>query len=182
MRTVAICIPTYNDWDRLDILLKSIENELVSNLVYKWTIAVIDNSSNTSKPSTLKYEFVNWLSCTKPGSYAARNKALSKIESDFFFFTDSDCQIGQGTLRSIEETISSKSSIELVAGRVEIFPVNSQSPTIFEALDMIVGLNQKENVKKGSAVTANLLIAREVFDVVGLFDETKFSGGDAEFV
>jgi len=50
-----------------------------------------------------------------------------------------------------------------------------------EVFDVIMILPQEHYVRRGYAVTANLFVPAAAFDEIGLFDEQRFSGGDAEF-
>jgi hypothetical protein len=60
-------------------------------------------------------------------------------------------------------------------------PRDWSNMTRSEVFDVIMGLPQERYVSRGYAVTANLFVPAEAFNEVGLFDEKRFSGGDAEF-
>jgi len=67
----------------------------------------------------------------------------------------------------------------MAAGGVEI--VTDDPPSIWEACDRYMFRNQERCVQEGFGVTANLLVRREVFEDVDLFEERLVSSGDYEF-
>lgn len=167
---VTIIIPVFNDWDRLLKVLP-----FYSSLTGV-EVVIVDNGSEWVPE--VSYSNVKVLICEKPGSYSARNYALRQAESDLYVFTDSDCIPSEGWMTSLLDMYVTSNG--LVAGRVEMFPAVSDRPGLVESYDIVLGLPQERYVSKGYAVTANLLVPSRVFSLLGLFDEARMSGGDAE--
>ncbi|MFP3473177.1 hypothetical protein R0J90_24255, partial [Micrococcus sp. SIMBA_144] len=64
---------------------------------------------------------------------------------------------------------------------VSVENIESHKSNLIEDYDKIVGLPQAWYAKNGWAVTANLAIERWAMQLVGGFNEERFSGGDNEF-
>jgi GT2 family glycosyltransferase len=73
--------------------------------------------------------------------------------------------------------VSDKKTI--LAGNIIV--KSTDTPSLAELYDVSLGFPQERYVKKGYAVTANLAIPKVIFDNIGIFDSTRFSGGDADF-
>ena len=178
---VSIIIPVYNDTARLKTCLMSLEKQTYSQDLYE--VIVVDNNSeedikkivNQFKQARIAYE-------NSQGSYAARNQGISVAKGNIFGFTDSDCIPNTDWIEKGVEKLLQVPNCGLVAGEVQIFFKNPEKPTIFEIYDRMNFLRQKyyiENYKFGA--TANIFTFKNVFEVVGLFNNELKSGGDSEW-
>ena len=178
---VSIIIPVYNDTARLKTCLMSLEKQTYSQDLYE--VIVVDNNSeedikkivNQFKQARIAYE-------NSQGSYAARNQGISVAKGNIFGFTDSDCIPNTDWIEKGVEKLLKIPNCGLVAGEVQIFFKNPEKPTIFEIYDRMNFLRQKyyiENYKFGA--TANIFTFKNVFEVVGLFNNELKSGGDSEW-
>jgi GT2 family glycosyltransferase len=114
-----------------------------------------------------------------PGSYAARNAGLAVARASVLAFTDADCTPEPDWLAAGLAALQSTDA-DLVGGGIRAHV--SPQPSLWERYDRAVYLRQEDVVVHGGwAVTANLFVRRVVFDAVGGFDATLFSGGDREF-
>ena len=173
----CVIIPVFNDWYR-------IENNIALFLDMKaryrddLDVVFVDNGSDSIPAVSEEFEVDI---CTKPGSYSARNFALKKRldRYDYFIFTDADCKPSDQWISDIYREVE-QSKQDLLAGAVIMYSESSRH-TLVESYDLILGIPQARYVRNGYAVTANLTVARTVFSTVGVFDDTRFSGGDAEF-
>jgi GT2 family glycosyltransferase len=110
-------------------------------------------------------------------SYAARNRAAAAATSAILAFCDSDCVPEPSWL---EEGLAALEKADVVAGEVRF--VAPSEPTVWSLLTIDMFLDQERNVLLSRAVTANLLVRRELFDELEGFDSTLPSGGDYDFV
>jgi GT2 family glycosyltransferase len=176
---VSIIIPTYKDWDRLQLCLDALNNQSVSKDIFE--IIVVNNEPNISTPNHLVIpENCSIVEEIEPGSYAARNKALSIAKGDIIGFTDSDCIPDMNWISNALMIFDSSKNIDRIAGEVVIFRELNSSWLAWK-FESITAFNQKYNVANGVSITANLFVKRKIFDDVGLFDDKLFSGGDIEW-
>ena len=178
-----IIIPVYNDQAGLDQLLHSISNQTMS--LSQIQVIVIDNNSNTPIRLPCTPFRCHLINCITPGSYAARNKALSFIKSNLVAFTDADCVLKEdwmekGVSNFLSKSNQMKRSI-IMAGEVEIVP-SCSPPNLADLTDIYFGMTQKKFVQGGKyGITANLWVRSD--DIVELngFNSTLKSGGDRDF-
>lgn len=177
VKKICVIIPVYNDWD---FILRNITvfDHMISEYGSLFDLYFVDNGSDHIP--MLDDKKYNIFFCKKPGSYSARNFALKKLLSkyEYFVFTDADCSPEKDWISNINKYVN-QNDIDLFAGDINIFAA-SEKPNLIEAFDLVLGLPQERYVKRGYAVTANLTVSKKVFLEVGLFDESRFSGGDAD--
>ncbi|MDF4431393.1 glycosyltransferase [Vibrio parahaemolyticus] len=113
----------------------------------------------------------------KGSPYSARNLGIKHAQGDVIAFMDGypdTCWISNSI------SVMNEENLDIVAGKV-VLPTTSTS-TIYELYDSIFSLDIEYMVEKYScAPTANLLVKRDVFSEVGLFDDNIRSGGDVLF-
>lgn len=171
---IAVIVPVYRQWGLIPNLITTFKKITLSDCRIEFIL--VDNEPGTDK----NVSEINLVECQKPGSYAARNAGIRNSSADLFLFTDADCIPSAEWLESIRLAYKQSDKKSLLAGNV-IIRSNNTHPTIAELYDIAAGLPQERYVSKGYAVTANLAIPKIVFDEIGLFDDSRFSGGDAEF-
>jgi glycosyltransferase involved in cell wall biosynthesis len=176
---VSVIMPVYNDYRRLELCLAALSEQSYKGEV---EIIVADNNSSDFDDSVIaKYPNVTKIIESKPGSYAARNKALPLINGQLVAFTDSDCIPSVDWLKNGVSLMQSQQA-SLIAGNVEIFFENpSDKPNWVEIFESILAFPQKENAALGRSVTANLLITKDALTKAGDFEEDTFSGADYQF-
>lgn len=175
---VSVIIPTYKDWDRLNICLDSLVTQTLA--IDRFEVIVVNNDPNDSyKLENRPINFHLIVEAT-PGSYAARNAGLRIAKGNFIAFTDSDCIPQQDWLSSAIRYLEQYPEIDRVSGAVLISPVTENSEYI-NTFEKLFAFPQKAYAKEGLAVTANLISRSAVFDAVGPFDDNFLSGGDHEW-
>ncbi len=176
---LSIIIPTYRDNDRLETCLAAIEGQIQGRQV---EVLVVDNFGDASVADIVsRYPHAKYLVETAPGSYAARNAALKLATGGAVAFTDSDCIPAGGWVPRIIHALE-RSTADIIAGRVDVFPTDPKSPNGWEISDMIFGFPIKQRIYGGGGgVTANLVVRSNAFVRVGLFKAEMLSGGDGEW-
>lgn len=144
-------------------------------------IIVNNDPDHLPDASHIRSPQFRYITESKPGSYAARNAGINAARGSILVFTDSDCIPSAGWLDGMWKAFEDDSEVSLVAGAIEIFEGENGNPNIVEMYELCMGLPQRRYVRNGSAATANLAVRKEVFDLVGLFDDARLSGGDMEF-
>jgi glycosyltransferase involved in cell wall biosynthesis len=176
---ITIIVPIYQHWGVAYSLIDALNKQTLDKNV--WELLIVDNGSDQVPNSSKLPNFVNLYLCSQPGSYSARNMGLSKANGELLIFTDADCRPASDWLETIWNTHKQLKEPALIAGAVKVVKFESDTPNKVETYDIALGLPQALYVKNGYAVTANLAVPRSIFDDVGDFDSTRFSGGDAEF-
>jgi glycosyltransferase involved in cell wall biosynthesis len=180
---ITVVIPIFNDWDGIPRLLECLENQCLDG--YSKEVLLIDNGSVSLLREMHIPLWASVLVCETPGSYAARNMGVQNAQGRLIAFTDADCLPHPNWLKNgmeaYENACSTKGRRCLIAGGISIEPGSCSDMTSSEVFDVIMGLPQERYVRHGYAVTANLFIPSIAFEEVGLFDQNRFSGGDAEF-
>ena len=90
MTAVEIIIPVFNDQNRLNCLLKLLAQQTLNPNLF--TVTIVDNGSKYPIviPGGLPFS-CKLISCSQPGSYAARNAAWPAVQAPWIAFTDADC-------------------------------------------------------------------------------------------
>lgn len=171
---VSVIVPVYETWHLIPSLVECLQRQTIRPDQFE--VILVDNGSSSLNLNSVPSDY-RLLRCEKPGSYSARNKGAAESRGAILAFTDSDCLPEPDWLRNLIMEISDS---ELRAGAVEIV-TSGPKPSLIEQYDQIKGIPQALYVSRGYAATANLAIPAELFRSLGGFDESRYSGGDAEF-
>ena len=183
---VSIVLPFYANIKSLEKCLRALSvQKFRSPLAYE--VLVVDNSQRGHDaklvPALGRALPLKVFHEARPGSYAARNRALREARGEFLLFTDADCV---PTATWIEECVTQleryvDSEGVYLAGRVKF--IKPTHPTSLAArYDQYFHLKQKYFASVlGFAATANMAIRKTHFDRVGAFDESFLSGGDQDW-
>jgi glycosyltransferase involved in cell wall biosynthesis len=175
---ISVVVPVYQHWNLVDKLLEGLAKQTLP--ADQWELLIVDNGSEWVPDAADLPAFARLLHCDKPGSYAARNLALSQARGELVAFTDADCRPTPDWLKNLWQAYTESDRRSLIAGGIEVARLEEGRHTLIELYDMALGLSQANYAKEGYAATANLAIPRAVFAAVGHFDDSRFSGGDTE--
>ncbi|MFV0244969.1 MAG: glycosyltransferase family 2 protein [Qingshengfaniella sp.] len=173
---VSVIIPVYQHWQHIPALLARLAAQTLPT--GEMEILIVDNGSPMERPDLALPGNARVLTCSAPGSYAARNLGAAAARGRLLAFTDADCLPDFGWLAAMVAAADRLPQC-LLAGPVRI--VTSDSANSYEIYDCIRGIPQERYVRLGYAASANLVVPRPVFDAVSGFDTGRFSGGDADF-
>lgn len=179
---VSVIIPVFNDSKRLEICLKTLQEQTYPQSLYE--VIVVDNGSQENIPAVVA-QFSQAITTheSRQGSYAARNKGISLAKGEIIAFTDSDCVPAVNWIENGVKSLQSIPNCGLVAGRIDLFFKDADNPTpveLYESLEMSFP-QQRSLEKQNYGVTANLFTFKTVIDDVGLFDHTLKSCGDRQW-
>lgn len=177
---VSVIIPTYYDWKRLQLCLDALAKQTYPQ--EKFEILVVNNDPEDKTPDTLDIpKNCILLEEPKPGSYAARNKALTAAKGEIYAFTDSDCQPQNDWIEVSVNFLQENSYYDRIGGNIQLFSKNKK-PNWYEIYEFVFAFPQKEFiVENGMAATGNMISRKKVFDDTGWFNHQLMSGGDGEW-
>lgn len=176
--TVSVIVPVYDDQAGLDATLDSLSRQSYPPQLFE--IIVVDNGSReritVKNPPPAQTTIAR---CDKPGSYAARNRGVEASRGKILAFIDADC-IADPDWLTAGVTAAIRHN-RPVGGEVRLFS-RALRPNLVERYQLATGFYQKQNIEKQRfSATANLIVLRRIFEVVGTFDEILLSGGDREW-
>ncbi len=164
---VRIIIPTYNRYNVLNNLLKDLENQVFS----EFRITIIDQSDKFNQDFYKNFNInIDLVRQAVPGLWKARNNAIKNTTEEVIALLDDDSRINDdwlikhlNCLKYFNSEISAGVSLSKLGAKI---PFNYKFYRISDQID-----------------TGNVVLNRNIFKKLGLFDE-QFEGmrmGDAEF-
>lgn len=175
---VTVILPAYHDWAGVKACLDGLGRQRL--LAERFEVLLVNNAPDDAVPLGLRLpDNSRLLTEAKSGSYAARNCGVAEARGEVLAFLDADCSPDPAWLESAL-TCMEMHGADLVAGHIQL-TYQSSKLTPAECYEQAFAFRQAQNVERGAAVTANLIVRREVFDAVGVFNEQMMSGGDFEF-
>lgn len=177
---VSVILPTYHDWERLSSCLNALTQQTYPK--ERFEILVINNDPKDQAPlSFIIPDNCILLEEFKPGSYAARNKALLVAKGEIYAFTDSDCQPETDWLEVAVRFFSRNPEVDRIGGKILLYPKNLKK-NLAESYSMDFELQQEKIVgSTNAAMTANMITRSYVFEKVGFFNDKLLSLGDMEW-
>lgn len=176
MVEVSVIIPSYKDDERLNKCIRAIDNQTYPKDNFE--VIIVNNAPSQDIEITVSHSLNLSIFLEKtPGSYAARNLGAANAKGDILAFTDSDCIPESSWLMNAVEMFSD-GTISLLGGKIQVYKEKKGQTAAF-IYEKKLAFNQKENVKRGISVTANLFMRNSVFHSLSGFRE-GISGGDAE--
>ncbi len=177
--TVSVIIPVHNCATNLEETLT-----ILSQQDYKGEIEIIvvdNNSKDSSDQIAKKFSNVILTYQTDIQSAAAtRNKGIALAKGDIIAFIDGDCIPEPDWLRQGIQCMENTGS-DRVGGKIIIRPLFPYS-SIYSLIEALFCYNQECAIKEvGACMTPNLIIKRQVFDRIGLFNQDYFEMEDMEF-
>lgn len=180
---ISVIIPVYNDPSGLKDTLDSLVEQNFPKDSFE--IIVADNGSTDNTLSVFESFIDRYPKLIKivqekniQSSYAARNKGIKEATASVIAFIDSDMTVEKDWLKKISETLREHSTDCLVCNLQVINVGNS----IFALYDKIVAFPIEKYVKKSHFTPVGcLVIYKDIFNKIGLFDPNLISGGDHEF-
>jgi glycosyltransferase involved in cell wall biosynthesis len=177
---VSIIIPVYNDPNGIRTTLNSL-SELDTEYL---NVIVVDNGS-TDDTGELVEEFsqsTKYVECLSEseiqGSYAARNKGVVNSRWKVLAFIDAGESVKSSWLKTALEAMQDQDA-DYLGCNVEL---TLSKDTHVGRYNAHTGFPVKQYLdEQNYAPTCALLVKREVFEDVGLFDARLISGGDREF-
>jgi GT2 family glycosyltransferase len=179
---VAVVVPVYNDPEGVVSTLRSLDAPHGSIAP---TVTVVDNGSTDDTARAVEsfdptHVDVELRSETAvQSSYAARNAGIEHADADVLAFVDADVTVADDYLERAFTHLHDN-DLDYVGCRVDL-SIEGES-TLAARYNAHTGFPIRQYVERHRyAPTCSLVVRREVFEDVGLFDPRLLSGGDVEF-
>lgn len=181
VKKISIVIPLYNSQDIIERVLNSLKNQTRLDLV-KEIIIINDGSKDNSEEVVLQYAKQNEnlpirvITKENGGVSTARNRGIAEATGEWVALEDSDDIWHPRKLELQWEYISKYPDIYAIGGNRDGELVKF-GKKIDEGL---YRMNCLDYLIKNWPHTSTLLIKKEVFDEVGVFDETMTHAEDGD--
>lgn len=177
---ISTIIPTKGNYVALR---QTIENLLRASSSNNLEILVI-NDGGKQKVSNYchqlkKQGFAIWEIANSEvvGSYAARNRGIKKAKGEWLLFADDGLKIPSNWKEAFSQNLS---EVDFIC--CNILVLKKPKETLAEKYHRTKGFQAKQKFEhQGFGLVGFLLVHRDVFNKVGVFDERLYSGGDLEF-
>ncbi|OJA07272.1 glycosyltransferase family 2 protein [Halomonas sp. QHL1] len=175
---VSVIVPTYRDWHALRSCLDALRDQTLPTQEVE--ILVVENAGESQPHDLTLPGNARLLHESAPGSYAARNRGIAEARGAVIAFLDADCLPAVDWLQAGVECLQGQPDTTMVGGNIELTYAAPQL-TPAECFEKAFAFRQAQNAADGVAVTANLIVHRQVVEAVGVFDDNLMSGGDFEW-
>ncbi|MCB1370839.1 MAG: glycosyltransferase [Rhodobacteraceae bacterium] len=162
---LAVIVPHYNDLARLSACLDALAPELAA-AGPRVEAVVVDNASPVDLgPLAARHPRIRFVTETRKGAAAARNRGVHETVAPLLAFLDCDCVPAPDWLAVAMRLAG---SADVIGGRIDTFDETPGPRSGAEAFETVFAFHQKDYIeRKGFSVTANLLTSRAVFEDVG---------------
>ena len=176
---ISIIVPVYNDREGLKRCMDALSSQTIDPQQFE--VIVVDNGSECSPEAIVgNYAFAKLFVENTPGSYAARNKGVSKAKGEYLAFLDADCIPENDWLEQGIKELKRSAPNTIIGGDVKL--IQSRMPGTVELYQCLVGFQQKEHIQQRKFTsTADLFIRHTGYFEIGPFEERLLSGGDANW-
>ncbi|MDA2931700.1 glycosyltransferase [Nitrospinae bacterium AH-259-F20] len=143
-------------------------------------ILVVDNGSTDRTAEIVKSFPVRYIREERRGASSARNKGIEAGKGEILAFTDADCIVSRGWLWELVRAFDEE-GVGGVAGEIVAYPPKTPAEWYAARVRHLSPRKYLSRPLLPFAVFANLAFRRDVFDKIGLLDETILEGEATDF-
>lgn len=162
---ISVIIPVKNGAKYLDKAIMEIKNQKLNTEI----IVIDDASADNSSEIAQKYGCTIIKNKISQGPVIAKNQALKIANGTYIMFHDADDFMNEGVLNQMLSVLDATSDISAVMCKVKDF-ISEDLPS--EEKNKI----QIKNEPYYGLFTGAILMRKEVFDIIGSFDENITAG------
>ena len=175
---VSVVVPAFNAEATLERALAAIVAQDYPPGGYE--IIAVDNGSldRTAAVAARFAPRVRTIYEARRGASAARNAGIRAARHPYLAFTDADCIPARSWLRELVVAATGPGAADFVGGRIVAHAPRSAVETFSESI-----MDQERAIRfyrPPSVVTANMIVRRDLFERIGLFDESLLRGQDVD--
>ena len=163
---LSVVIPA---WRAEKYIAQAIGSVREQNWPGELEIIVCDDGSDDATAQIARDLGVTVLEKAQGGAASARNEGLRAATGDFVLLLDADDRLTPGALAALFEPMAGRAELMAVFGRAEDFLSEELTPEQKAALKPRTG-------SYGGVLPGCCLMRKEVFEQIGLFDESLKSG------
>jgi GT2 family glycosyltransferase len=166
---VSVIIPHLNTPDLLAGCVASVLGQSLDHGAAE--VIVVDNGSRLPLDAVrAAAPSVRFLDEPAPGPGLARNHGVAAAGAPILAFIDADCTAAKGWLQAAVDAVEADPAKAVVGGDIRISLARPPRMTGIEAYECVFGFRQKMYIEhKHFSATANMAMARRVFEAVGPF-------------
>lgn len=170
---ISCIVPVYNGGKYLAEALESVFAQTYSPL----EIIVVDDGSidNTGEIIAAFAGWIKYFRQQNAGPAAARNRGIQMANGSFFAFLDADDRWHPEKLSRQMAMFRENANLEICLTHIQNFP----SPELKQSVEMMKNDRQWQPFPGNMCQT--LLVKKEVFETVGLFDPALITGEDIDW-
>jgi len=168
----SVVIPAFNEEKYIDACIDALLDQTIQDSEYE--IIIVNNDSNDRTEEIAKSRNVNVIMSRATTVGGVRNHGAKHAKGKFLAFSDADCLIPKDWLENAKEAIRNFSPTRAIGGPCKI-PKNS---TWVQKCWVLTSENEMQ-VNRNLA-GSRLIIARELFDEIGGFNEEINAGEDTD--
>lgn len=173
---ISVIVPVLNEESHIKKCIDSLVNQEFLN----YEIIIIDNGSKDNTMNLIKkYENVILLSENRKGSYIARNRGINLAKGEIIAFTDADCIVHKNWLKELYKGFSNV-NIGCVVGSIVPYQGKNIVEIYSRNKDILSQKTTLDTKFLPYGQTANVAFKKDVFNIIGMFDEIQIYGGDAD--
>lgn len=183
---ISVVVPTYNRGHWVGGAIRSLFKQRTRN-AFQFEVIVVDNASKDNTQAEVESAFdeaqvpTHYIYSEKPGDAPTRNAGVRQANGDWIAFFDDDQFASEDWLYELLQA-AQEADAGLVGGPVHLDLTDEQledlGPLGRKALREIDFYPTLQPYRGGHLPgTGNALVARRVFDEVGMFDESMTMGG-----
>jgi glycosyltransferase involved in cell wall biosynthesis len=175
---VSVVVPVLNGEETIGDCLASLLS--VDYPEERREIIIVDNGSTDRTAEIVKKHPVRYVREERRGCSAARNTGIRASEGEIVAFTDADCMVGRAWTRQVAKAFEQR-GVGGVAGEVFAYPAETPAERYAARVRHLSPQKYLSRPLLPFAAFPNLAFRRDVFDRVGLLDESVTLGESTDF-
>jgi GT2 family glycosyltransferase len=182
----SIILCTYNRCDALRLALEGLVR-IDSPPGFTWEVLLVNNRSTDGTRALCESyvsehpEHFRYLQESRPGKSYALNTGIREAVGDLLILTDDDCVVDPMWLQRIKDEFSADPNLAILGGRVELYNREDLPLSLLTSMHRtVVSKPVRLLFPRIHLIGCNLIIKREVFESVGLFDPNLGPGSRGE--